>query len=136
MIIGLIGCGSKKKDEPKPAAYLYDSNYFELKRKWADQNCDIWFILSAEHGLIQPHEIIEPYDTNIKEVDSEKWGNKVIADIQGILSNNDEVVFLAGKDYIEPLKPFFEAAPFRTNYLFEQTSGIGDQLKLLKEGVS
>lgn len=144
MKIGLVGCGYKKKDEPKPAAYLYDSKYFELKRKWADKHCDIWFILSAEHGLIRPHEIIEPYDTNINEIDSDEWGNKVIGSISKFSSTKryvekgwkNEVVFLAGQDYIEPVKPYFEAGPWRTNYLFENTSGIGEQISLLKEEVS
>lgn len=144
MKIGLVGCGSKKKDEASPAAYLYDSKYFELKRKWADQHCDIWFILSAEHGVIQPHKIIYPYNTNIKDVDTEEWGNEVIYSIATFGSTKryvekgweNEVVFLAGQDYIEPVKDYFEAGPWRTNYLFEDTSGIGEQIKLLKEEVS
>lgn len=136
MKIGLVGCGKKKENTAKPAAYLYSSQYFELKRNYADQECDIWFILSAKHGLVKPHKIIEPYNTNIKEVDSDKWSHKVINQLQEILHRDDEIIFLAGKDYIEPVKPFFEAAPYQTKYPFKETSGIGEQISFLKDNIT
>jgi hypothetical protein len=52
--IGLVSCVSSKRDTPAPPLDLYTSPYFEKMRCYADSHHDDWWILSAEHGLLDP----------------------------------------------------------------------------------
>ena len=62
MRIGLVGCVKKKGPVAAPAEELYVSPLFVGRRRFVESTCDRWFILSALHGLVDPHEVIEPYD--------------------------------------------------------------------------
>lgn len=55
---------------------LYNSTYFKTKREFAetvtqwdgDPDTTPWAILSAEHGVLWPWEVITPYDTTIEDL--------------------------------------------------------------------
>jgi hypothetical protein len=88
--IALVGCGSAKRDEPRPAKHLYSSGYFTLKRRYAEQHCDDWRILSAKHRLLGPDREIPPYDASLTpDADSyvgdeavEQWTSETAAELR------------------------------------------------------
>ena len=154
----LVGCGNAKVDlsdreaETIPAAKLYSSSYFRLKREYAERQSDSWLILSALHGLLSPWEPIESYDVSLtrsgfsgrdepRYASIDHWATAVDLDlcdvIEALFPDLDELVVLAGQAYVEPLRPALEAICDRhdvTLWLpFDQTSGIGEQMAWLKE---
>lgn len=60
----LVGCGKTKKSRRCQAQRMYTSTYFAKKREFAKYLGDDWFIISAEHGIVDPEEVIAPYDTS------------------------------------------------------------------------
>jgi hypothetical protein len=67
--VALVGCGKEKLRHAAPAQDLYTSQLFRLARAWAERHCDLWGILSAKHHFVLPHEVIEPYDLTLKDLD-------------------------------------------------------------------
>jgi hypothetical protein len=63
--VGLVGCASMKLKRPAPARDLYVSPLFRKASAYAEATCERWFILSAKHGLVDPDEVIEPYDVRL-----------------------------------------------------------------------
>lgn len=98
----LVGCGDAKADEPRKAKNLYTSNYFGLKRRYAEEHGDEWAILSAKYGLLDPEAEIEPYDVTVDDVDVDEWGVAVAEDLPDV--RDTDVVVLAGPDYAEEVE--------------------------------
>lgn len=100
--IVLVGCGDAKADESRPAKEIYTSNYFGLKRRYAEAYGDEWAILSAEHGLLDPDVEIEPYDTHISDVSVGEWSLSVVKALPDV--NGSRVILLAGPDYVDAIE--------------------------------
>lgn len=64
----IVGCGAQKLDHAAPAAQLYTGTLFRFALAYArSQACDGDIrILSGKHGLVQLHEVLEPYDVKMK----------------------------------------------------------------------
>lgn len=109
----LIGCGKTKLPHPAMAKDLYTGNLFRLARAWAEKHAGAYAILSAHHGVVAPHVILQPYDHTISDhtitgglrlspPDYRRW---ISASAQNWLSHfcgpnlRPEVVVLAGKEY-------------------------------------
>ena len=61
--IAVINCGSKKKDQACPAREMYEGgSLFRKMREYVEQTYDQYYILSGKYGLMEPDEIIEPYE--------------------------------------------------------------------------
>ena len=156
----IVGCGSAKRErelEPGtlrvkryPAKDLYTSTYFGKKREYAETVGDQWMILSAEHGLFPPDEEIKPYDTTIDDLDdgqldalAHRVGMTLIEWIsweQGEGNEVAEVIVLAGRSYIDPLREretFHAGIEPRVTFPLQQRDlgGIGEQMSWLKERV-
>ncbi len=73
-----------------------------------------WFILSTKHALVQPREVIAPYEQRLKpKRKNQEWSNhdssrgsyhvvtrlKAVVDVSAV----DRIVILAGKDDCDPL---------------------------------
>lgn len=129
----LVGCGSAKRDEPAPARDLYTSTYFRLKREYAETVGDAWYVLSAEHGVVPPDRVLEPYDLSAADLTSEgrdEWARDVVDALEGRVGPDDELVVLAGRDYVLPLR--------RRGLSFARPLeglGIGEQMGWLREQV-
>ena len=129
----MVGCGKVKRDSESLAWLLYDSGYAHLKMTVAILVGQP-YIVSAKHGLIPPNERVEPYEKSIYELSAaerRELGRQVAADIP---DHYDEVVFLAGKKYrnpiIEALDDSFDVInPFESDEL----NGQGDQQGWLKD---
>jgi hypothetical protein len=133
-----VGCGAKKCDGETPARDKYTSDYFREKRRYAEQRCIRWWILSAEHGLIRPSTVIDDYDTHIDDVDIEWW----LRDVRLVIHADDskwyacdELVVLAGQKYVNPLREELDELPCDVRYPFDDTAGIGEQRAWLKDAI-
>ena len=94
--VGLIGCVKTKRATPGPAMDLYLSALFNGRRKAVEASCDSWFILSAKHGLLQPTEIIEPYDlalTSLSRTQQELWSQNVVQSLVASLGDLNGFIF-------------------------------------------
>lgn len=58
----VIACGATKTDHPRPAAELYTGALFTAARRAVLADGRAWLILSAEHGLVHPLEVLAPYE--------------------------------------------------------------------------
>jgi hypothetical protein len=53
---------------------MYTSTLFRGRIEAVESTCDTWFVLSAKHGLLDPSEVIEPYDVALKDLPSDARG--------------------------------------------------------------
>jgi hypothetical protein len=136
--IGLISCVSKKRFKASRAEDLYDSALFLKSREFVKQRCDKWLILSAKYGLVDPDQIIEPYEDtlNTKSVAKRlEWANRVWQELQSHVAQGDDIIILAGERYREQLVPRLEASGCAVHVPLKGL-GIGKQLQWLSERLS
>ncbi|MBM4042952.1 MAG: hypothetical protein FJ290_31065 [Planctomycetes bacterium] len=102
--IYLVACVSEKKQGSHAAKDSYDSAWFKKARAYVERQKSPWFILSAEHGLLDPESRIEPYEKTLNEAsvaERRAWAARVIPKLREVIQPADCVVFLAGERYRE-----------------------------------
>ena len=80
----LVGCVKSKVSHPAPAKDLYNSTLWSKRRRYAELSGMPWAILSAEHGMVDPDRVLEPYDRYLgRESASYKrqWGAKTAVQV-------------------------------------------------------
>lgn len=140
----LVGCGSAKCDHAAPAKDLYSSTYFSKKRQYAEEECDDWRILSAKHGIVEPDNVLEPYnaslvpahDSYIGEDAVREWSQDIQASLGGLVSEfsrpaNVEIVTLAGEAYAEHVELGLAASPVLLDFPFRGLGGLPGQMRWL-----
>src|SRR5688500_18134199 len=109
MRVALVSCVKSKLNRPAPAKDLYTSPLFRALRTYAESHADAWYILSAEHGLVHPDQVLAPYERTVNRLDRAErlqWAEKVRLDLASRLPAGADVVILAGGRYREGLVPF------------------------------
>ena len=104
-------------------------------RRYAEQNADDWFILSAEHGVLRPDQVIGPYEHTLKTMpkrDRRAWAERVQRQLLELLPAGAVVVVLAGERYREGVVPFLESHGFTVEVPMFGLK-FGPQLRWLKE---
>lgn len=112
--VGLVACGAAKLAHRAPARELYVGNLFRAASSHAERTCDAWAILSAEHGLVLPDEVLDPYNRRVDALTVEQlrtWTFRVDGRLRldlglGRMSQAGEsvtVAFFAGEAYRQPL---------------------------------
>ena len=94
--VGLIGCVKSKQERPAAAKDLYVSTLFRGRRLYVETSCDRYFIISAKYGLVDPDDIIEPYDVAMSQLSvyqRRQWSQKVIRDLADQLGHLSDCVF-------------------------------------------
>jgi hypothetical protein len=98
------------------------------------------YILSAKHHLVPLTKMLEPYDKTLKEMpkeQKEQWANETLRQMKsyGLNLDKDEFIFLAGSEYIIPLKPYIKniQAPMEGKRLGERLKWLNDQISKLNE---
>jgi hypothetical protein len=128
--VGLVACAKRKLKRRAKAEELYTSPGFRLARRYCELSCDLWAILSAKHGLVLPHEMIEPYDKTLQKMPADErrlWqgfvAGEVVSWLGGFAPSRVEIVLLAGKDY----RAGFESPQFRSVYphVIAPMAGLG-----------
>lgn len=133
--IALVSCVKKKRDSAAPAADLYLSQLFRGLRHYAETHADAWYILSAEHGVLRPEKIIEPYERTLNKMPKPErlaWAARVKQQLLEVLPIGAEVILLAGLRYREEIEPFLRKQGFFVSVPFEGLT-IGKQLQRLKQ---
>ena len=102
--IGLVGCVKGKASSPRPAKDLYVSPLFKGRRAYVERTCDEWWILSALHGLVDPDNVVAPYDLAMGDLgrsDRRVWSEAVLCDIDQRIhpAAGDTFELHAGTDY-------------------------------------
>lgn len=135
----LVACSAGKvKTGPVPARDLYISQLFTLARRYAEKFGDPWFILSAKFGLLDPLQLVAPYDESLndKRVDERAaWARMVAAKVQQQQLARIELVILAGRAYRDPLQQLLEAQG-HTVTVPMQGLAIGKQLQFLTHALA
>lgn len=102
----LVGCVKTKVRHRAPAKDLYDSPLWERRRRYAESTGMPWAILSAEHGLVDPGTLLEPYDRYLGSEPSayrRQWSNRVAGDVLALLGELGlrSVELHAGAAYVQ-----------------------------------
>lgn len=135
----LIQCAKTKIGKAAPAKDLYTSDLFKKAKAYAENRGLPYLILSAEHGLVRPDQIIEPYDKTLHQMPQDKrkaWADKVSLQIRAYVHEGSDLTFLAGETYAGDVVPqigkYFEGKINRPL----QGKGIGEQLRWLGENAA
>lgn len=104
MRIGLVGCVKTKRNVGSAARDLYTSTLFTGRRRYVEQSCDQWFVLSARHGLVRDDEWLEPYDETLNDQSAASkrgWADKVLGalDALGVDYRTTTFEIHAGNEY-------------------------------------
>lgn len=129
----LVSCVAGKTSKASPAADLYTSAWFVKARAFVEATGDPWFILSAEHGLLPPEQVIEPYERTLNTMstaDRRSWAQMVREQMEENLPDVGEVVVLAGNRYRENLMPYLRGRYSKVTVPMEGLT-IGRQLSWL-----
>ena len=84
MGVGLVGCVKTKQQVPAPAAELYISPLFRGRRAALEASCVRWDLLSAQHGLVAPDQVLEHYDAVMAAApvsERRPWAARVLAEL-------------------------------------------------------
>jgi hypothetical protein len=141
----LVGCVSRKASTPMPAMDLYTSELFRRRRLYAERSGLSWFILSALHGLVDPHTVIEPYDVTLKRMARQErasWGQKVVSQMTDRFKSLSGVTLEvhAGDEYVAGIEPSLRRLgaevrrPLRGLRIGEQLQWYGGSWLASREG--
>jgi hypothetical protein len=110
-LVGLVSCSKAKVDslEPVPARDLYAPSYvFRKSREIVERDCDEWWVLSAEHGLVHPDTPLHRYDTTLAGAPKairERWYTRVRAALRELYEGRwVRFLVLAGQAYAEAVR--------------------------------
>jgi cytoplasmic iron level regulating protein YaaA (DUF328/UPF0246 family) len=133
MRIALVSCVKKKRSSAAPARDLYLSQLFLGLRDYAESHADTWYILSAEHGMLGPDDVIAPYERTLNTMSKQErvvWAGCVQKQLAEVLPTDAQIIILAGLRYRENLEPFLRKQGFRVSVPLEGLK-IGEQLQWL-----
>ena len=114
---------------------MYTSHLFRGLRSYAIAHADRWYLLSAEHGLLHPDQVVAPYERTLNQMakrDRIAWADRVQGQLLEVLPSGAEVIVLAGLRYRERLIPFLQGHGFPVTVPLEGLT-IGKQLQRLKQ---
>lgn len=134
MRVALVSCVKSKKTHPAPARDLYTSALFRSLRRYAERNADRWYILSAEHEVVEPSTVLAPYERTLNKMpraERDRWAASVQRRLAELLPANSEIVMLAGERYREGLIPFLRSRGHKVSIPLEGMP-FGKQLQYLK----
>lgn len=104
----LVGCSSRKAPDPMPARELFRGGSFQKARDRAVLMGVPWFVLSAKYGLLDPDDVVGPYDVFLGDQPSayrRAWGEWVAAQLGVRLPLAGVTVEVhAGDAYCAPLR--------------------------------
>lgn len=140
--IVLLSCTKSKLDHKAQAQELYSASpMFKKTLEYGKSlNPDKMYILSAKHHLVPLTKVLEPYDKTLKEMsrkEKEQWAEETLKQMKshGLNLDKDEFIFLAGSEYIKPLKPYLKnsQAPMEGKRLGERLKWLNSQISKLNE---
>lgn len=116
----LVTCVKSKLTTPAAARDLYVSPLFRKQRAYAEALGVPWFILSAEHALVQPDEWLAPYERYLPDTPAayqRAWGFFVAERLTLLIGplNGRVVEVHASRDYVSAIRGPLEAKGAKLN---------------------
>jgi hypothetical protein len=110
----LIGCVKPKRPIPLPAKDLYNSALFARRRAYAQNSGVPWFILSSQWGLLDPEQVVAPYEMYLADQPAgyrRAWGCFVAEQLAARfpIAPGDMIEIHAGDAYAAALREPFAA---------------------------
>ena len=132
----LISCSSRKTKQPAPAAALYRGTVFKASLAWATHRAPkAIYILSAKHHLVEPGQLLEPYDLTLNDMpisELRRWSNTVLQQLRSAADiERDRFVILAGEKYRRYLLPHLKHVELPLEGM-----RIGEQVQFLQRDVA
>lgn len=109
--IAFVSCVKTKEFARVPARAMFSgSALFRLSYMYAQaMSPDRILILSTEYDLIEPEELIEPYDRSPNVMDSHEWvswAKRVVSKLSAYADPmNDRFIFVTGAKYYRYVAP-------------------------------
>jgi hypothetical protein len=104
----LIGSSGAVAAAPLPAAQLFESAGFARAREFAAGSGHPWFVLTAKHGLLDPDDVVAPFDVQLGDQSMgyrNAWGEWVVAQLgDRVLLEGVTVEVHGGVDFAQPLR--------------------------------
>lgn len=97
--VALVCCGKQKLTCPAPAKDLYISSLFRKTRHYVENQYDSWLILSALHRVVDPNQVVQPYDVTLATRDVEAWAVKTAAELLVVIPHGSTIAFFGGARY-------------------------------------
>ncbi len=108
-VLIIAGCSQKKLTHPAPAINLNQGQLFRSIKKVARQNYFDLKILSGKYGLLDPNEVIHPYNQEIRtKADIKRIQDLIKGKIDYIWRNYDLIITIMGRKYQQVMKPYFD----------------------------
>tara|TARA_R100000152_G_C6779379_1_gene210950 strand:+ start:867 stop:1280 length:414 start_codon:yes stop_codon:yes gene_type:complete len=130
-MIGIIGCGSKKQIKKCRAEDMYLGSFFKMSTSIVKKTTERYFILSAKYGVLNPSDIIEPYELKITDLKTEQYRRWIFQNskrLQQLINKNETIYSLASDRYNNALYQFNVYAPmtgltmgYRNSWLRKKT---------------
>ena len=120
----LVSCVGQKRDRPSVAKDLYTSVWFHKARAFVEGTGSPWYILSAEHGLLDPDRMVEPYEKTLNAMgvgERRHWAQRVFSQLELAGVADSRLSLLAGQRYRE--------------FLLERLRGIGVEVEVPMAGL-
>jgi hypothetical protein len=139
--IGLVGCGKSKLAHAAPARELYTGTLFRKSLAYAERTCDLVYIVSAKHELLELDQPVEPYDHTLSGLhiaDRLVWAhvvcNQLAAAVGGYVKlRGADLVLLVGEVYSQPLELAANKMGFAHIYTPLEGMQIGQRLHFLSQ---
>lgn len=132
----LISCSKTKGGHREAARHLYTSPLYRksvtLTERWAIP----FSIMSAKYGLLDPDEIIEPYELTLKQASKKvkiEWARQVHKQLRSF--RHKTLLILAGDDYLSPLLQAAEGPAAFEYFAPLQGLSLGTRLAFLNEAI-
>ena len=128
--IALVSCVAEKLDHSAPAKNLYTSQLFIKAKRYIEAKGYSWAILSALHGLVEPDQLVAPYEYTLNRMDIKSrrlWAIKVHQQIKEMLPTGGLIRVFAGEAYRQFLIPLLKQDGYMIEVPLEGLK-IGEQL--------
>ena len=126
----IAGCSKKKLNHAAPAMELNQGQLFRSIKKLAQSHDFDLKILSGKHGLLDSHQIINPYNQEIKtKKDILRVRRIITSRLIEIHEDHDLIIVILGKKYLEVIEPLID----NKFLILYDKRGIGGYLSLLSQ---
>lgn len=138
-MVGLVGCGLKKRPGCHPASDLYVGPLFRSALAYSLARHDATYILSAAHGLLRLDSRVQSYDLPLSHrppAERDIWAGGVLFHLQTLYPRDRMITFvlLAGTLYVRPIVAAARAAR-QPGWKFEDPLahlGLFDRIRWLR----
>lgn len=81
----LVGSGRERVVVPVPAKDAFRDRTFQRNRREAERSEIPWFLVTPDHGLLEPDEWVTPHDGAPAEVRDEAWASWIAAKLASVI---------------------------------------------------